>query len=126
VGDPDNPELVIPADKGIFRDQLSIPYNHHLKGVDPLVLQDRFNDRRGGTDNPGAPVWQDQFHEMSSTLRGGFLMLRVIRPEAGEERGSILRLAVMRVIRPEAGEGRDAFFDLLRSGQQTFLPNKKE
>jgi hypothetical protein len=40
-------------------------------------------------------------------------MLRVVRPEAGEERGSVLQLAVMRVVRPEAGEERVAFFDLL-------------
>jgi hypothetical protein len=73
VGDPDNPELVIPAGKGIFRDQLPVPYNHHFKGVEALSLQDRFNGSRGGIDHPGAPVRQDQVHEMISTFAGRFL-----------------------------------------------------
>jgi len=73
VGDPDDPELVIAADKGIFRDKLPVPCDHHLGRVDALLLQDHFNGGRFLIEEPKAPVRQDQFHALWYYFAGGFL-----------------------------------------------------
>jgi len=77
VRDPDDPKLVIPIHKSIFRQQFSLPGYHNLKRVDTLSLQDCFNGGRGGIDDPYAPAGQDQVHMMSTTLLSGFLNIPV-------------------------------------------------
>jgi hypothetical protein len=93
MGDPDDPDLVGAPNTGILRYQRPVPGDKDLDRIEPEVSQEFINRGRCVIDIPCAPVGQDKFHVLRSTVRGCFLMMRVIRPEAGEEQKA-LRLAV--------------------------------
>lgn len=98
VGDPDDPELVIIADKGIFRYKLPVPCDHHLGRVDTLPLQDHFNGGWFLIEEPGAPVWQDQFHALWYYFAGGFL-----KHPGGGERGMVYHIGMVHTENPVMG-----------------------
>jgi len=73
VCDPDEPDLIVIADNGIFRDECPVPGDDHLVGIDAFGKENPVEGHRPARDHPFRPVRQDEFHSPRDYGRAGFL-----------------------------------------------------
>jgi len=62
VRDTDDPDLVIPADRGLLWNEFPVTGHNHLKGICPNLMQERPDGSRTPLYYPDTLIRQNDFH----------------------------------------------------------------